>query len=122
MNGYERLRKTIEFKEIIEWLDISISCFKDMCTLWKININKGTFEYNTASAKKYKTKQSKSLTRNTSKMPEQKENLADSALKIAQAWHKSVIWELLANCNSIISTCTMLRSGKDLWNNLSWSW
>lgn len=120
MNGYERLRKTIEFKEIIEWLDISISCFKDMRTLWKININKGTFEYNTASAKKYKTKQSKSLTRNTSKMPEQKENLADSALKIAQAWHKSVIWELLANCNSII--CTMFRPGKDLWNNLSWSW
>ena len=98
MNENERLRKRLVFKEIIEWLTISISCLKDMRTLWMININKGTFECNTAPAIEYKNKQSKSLTRSTKQKARSKRSLAYSASKYAQAWYTSVIWELLDNC------------------------
>lgn len=60
-------------------MESTISCFKDMCTLWGIIIKKEPFEYSTS--KGLQNEQFKSLTRNTSKMPDLKENLAYSALK-----------------------------------------
>ena len=93
MNENERLRKRLVLKEIIEWLTISISCLKDMRTLRTIDINKGTFECNTATANEYKNKQSKSLTRSTKQKTRSKRSLAYSASKYVQAWYKSVIWE-----------------------------
>ena len=98
MNENERLRKRLVLKEIIEWLAISISCLKNMRTLWTININKDTFECNTAPANEYKNKQYKSLTRSTKQKARYKRILAYSASKYVQAWYKSVIWELLDNC------------------------